>query len=292
MVPPPDDEHDCGWKAYAQAQAEKLTELTDKLNTVTAKLEALEKLSKGHRSERRKRKKMPPPIAPLSDPEETANKRRAAEELRRTKLETEIVPVPVPAEDCKCPKCGGDKELKSAGSKAVDCLRVCRRSFQETHLQARDALSGCHQTEPHIGLDSGVELLGQQQATGHPTLVATEARSDGALGQRVRAVQRPHEPGLLQRGQSAPAVKLEQEHLGLQSIDISYPHPKLCPPQLSRDVQPLETVEHLEQPVLGERDQWLELPVATQRPLELAEGIGLAQAQLIEGILGQLGQRR
>ncbi len=78
----------------------------------------------------------------------------------------------------------------------------------------------------------------------------------------------------------------------MQSIDISYPHPKLCPSQLSRDVQPLETVEHLEQPVLGERDQWLELPVATQRPLELAEGIGLAQAQLTEGILGQLGQRR
>jgi transposase len=117
LAPPPDDEHDCGWKVYAKAQGEKLAELTDKLSAVTAKLEELEKRSKGHRSERRKSKKMPPPVAPKNDPEETAKKRHAAEELRRIKLETEIVPVPVPAEACKCPRCGGDNELKNAGSK-------------------------------------------------------------------------------------------------------------------------------------------------------------------------------
>src|SRR5690606_19351323 len=60
--------------------------------------------------------KMPPPIPPETDLEETAKKRRAAEELRRTKLETEVVHVPVPPEACKCPRCGSD-ELRCAGSK-------------------------------------------------------------------------------------------------------------------------------------------------------------------------------
>ena len=74
--------------------------------------------SSSFRSERRKRsKKMPPPIAPKSDPAETAKKRRAAEELRRTKLETEIIDVPVPPEACKCPRCGGDDVLRRVGSK-------------------------------------------------------------------------------------------------------------------------------------------------------------------------------
>lgn len=118
MAPPPDDEHDCGWKAYAKAQEQKLDELTAKLAAVTAKLQELERRGpKTHRSERRKRgKKMPPPIPPETDPEETAKKRRAAEELRRTKLETEVVHVPVPPEACKCPRCGSD-ELRCAGSK-------------------------------------------------------------------------------------------------------------------------------------------------------------------------------
>src|SRR5690606_1051048 len=57
----PDDEHDCGWKAYAKAQKQKLDELTAKLAAVTAKLQELERRGpKTHRSERRKRgKKMP-----------------------------------------------------------------------------------------------------------------------------------------------------------------------------------------------------------------------------------------
>ncbi len=56
-------------------------------------------------------------------------------------------------------------------------------------------------------------------------------------------------------------------------------------------MKPLEAVEHLEQPILGEHDQWLELSVTTQRLLEPAQRIGLTQPQLTESTLGQLGQR-
>src|SRR5258706_14752104 len=45
---PPDDEHDCGWKAYSAAQSAKLDELAEKLAAVTSKLEELSKRSKGH----------------------------------------------------------------------------------------------------------------------------------------------------------------------------------------------------------------------------------------------------
>lgn len=114
MVPPPDDEHDCGWKAYAKAQQAQLAELTEKLKTVSAKLDELEQRSKGHRSERRKRPKMPPPIPPRSDPSEAQKKRRANEELRDATLETETTPVPVPPEACRCPQCGNER-LRNVG---------------------------------------------------------------------------------------------------------------------------------------------------------------------------------
>jgi transposase len=115
LVPPADDEHDCGWKAYAKAQEQKLVELSDKLSAVTAKLDEIEKRAKGHRSERRKRPKMPPPVSPKNDPAEAQKKRKAAEELRNTKLETEVVPVPVPTDACRCPDCGNEK-LRSVGA--------------------------------------------------------------------------------------------------------------------------------------------------------------------------------
>ncbi len=122
MVPPPDDEHDCGWKAYSAAQAakldeqnSKLNELTEKLAVVTAKLDELSKRSKGHRSERRRRPKMPPPVPPRSDSEETEKTRRANAEIRNTKLESEIIAVPVPPDACRCPTCGGDEKIRNVG---------------------------------------------------------------------------------------------------------------------------------------------------------------------------------
>jgi transposase len=122
LVPPPDDEHDCGWKAYSAAQGAKLDEqnaklndLTEKLAAVTAKLEELSKRSKGHQSERRRRPKMPPPVPPKSDRAEAEKKRREAAEIRNTKLESEIIAVPVPPDACRCPTCGGDEKIRNVG---------------------------------------------------------------------------------------------------------------------------------------------------------------------------------
>lgn len=105
MVPPPDDEHDCGWKAYAKAQEQALAALT-------AKVAELELRVRGHKSERRKQSKLPPPVPPKSDPVVTATKRAEAAEFR-SKLTTETVHVPVTS--CSCPKCGDSSSLRKVG---------------------------------------------------------------------------------------------------------------------------------------------------------------------------------
>lgn len=87
MVPPPDDDHDCGWKAYAKAQEQALAKLE-------AKVADLELRVRGHKSERRKTSKLPAPVPPKSDPAAAALKRAEGVEFR-TKLQTETVCVPV-----------------------------------------------------------------------------------------------------------------------------------------------------------------------------------------------------
>jgi hypothetical protein len=45
LVPPDDDDHNCGWKAYAKAQDAKLA-------AVMARIEDLERRAAGHRRRR------------------------------------------------------------------------------------------------------------------------------------------------------------------------------------------------------------------------------------------------
>ena len=113
MAPLPDDDHDCGWKAYAKEQQrdlaaaqQTLLEVHAKLAALTAQVEDLQRRRKGHQSERRKSGKMPPPLAPKADPSEAARKRAAAQALRDASVETEVVPVPVPPEQRACPCTG------------------------------------------------------------------------------------------------------------------------------------------------------------------------------------------
>lgn len=108
MVPPDDDSHDCGWKAYAKAQDAKLAELS-------AQIAELQRRAYGKKSERRKPSKLPPPLPAKSTAAEAAKKRADAHALREAKVETEIVPVPVPPDQCTCPECG-NTELRRVGA--------------------------------------------------------------------------------------------------------------------------------------------------------------------------------
>jgi transposase len=107
LTPPP-DEHDCGWKEFAQAQAAELAKLREEM-------EELKRRVRGHKSERRKSGKMPPPLARESDPATAAQKRKDNAVERAAHLETEVVPVPVPKGECPCPKCGSS-ELRRVGN--------------------------------------------------------------------------------------------------------------------------------------------------------------------------------
>jgi len=95
MVPPGDD-HDCGWKAYAEHQSKQLEELKEQL-------EALKRQVFGKKTEKRKLPKLPPPLpAPSSTPEQAKTRRQENKLLRDAKLETEVTHSSV----CRCEKCG------------------------------------------------------------------------------------------------------------------------------------------------------------------------------------------
>jgi transposase len=85
-----------------------------KLEAVAAELADLKRQVFGKKSERRKPSKMPAAVTHRPTPEQTAEKRRATKTAREAKLETEIVPVPVPPAQCACPKCGAT-ELRLVG---------------------------------------------------------------------------------------------------------------------------------------------------------------------------------
>lgn len=99
MAPPDDDDHDCGWKAYAKAQDEKLA-------LMMREIEEMKRRFLSKKSEKRKSKKLPPPLPTKADPSETKKKRAELAALRESAVETEVVPLAVPDEQrAKCPAC-------------------------------------------------------------------------------------------------------------------------------------------------------------------------------------------
>lgn len=134
LAPPDDDDHDCGWKAYAKAQDEKLAKMM-------AKLEDLERLVGGHKSEKRKAAKLPPaaPSAP-ADPAVTAAKRAANTAARNAKLETEITPVRVPDAQRACTSCGNSK-LRSVGNGKPSTVYEYVRPHFRRRIYQRETLS-------------------------------------------------------------------------------------------------------------------------------------------------------
>jgi transposase len=143
LVPPPDDdEHDCGWKAYAKAQESKLEEQNAKLAALTEQMAELQRRLFGKKSERRKASKLPPPLLKerTSTASEVANKRAAAQALRDAKLETEVVQIPVPADDCSCPECGNPKLRRVGDGRPSTVYEYVQPHFRR-RIYRRETLS-------------------------------------------------------------------------------------------------------------------------------------------------------
>jgi len=104
---PPDDDHNCGWKAYAAAQEQKLAELTEKLASLERRL--FEK-----KSERLPSSKLPPPLPKgKRTPAEARQARKDNAALREASVQTDVTSLPVT--DKHCSKCDG--EMRRIGSK-------------------------------------------------------------------------------------------------------------------------------------------------------------------------------
>jgi len=133
LAPPDDDDHDCGWKAYAKAQDAKLA-------AVMARLEDLERRAAGHKSERRRSSKLPPAMpAAKADRATTTAKRAAAQELRDAHLDVEVTQISVPEEHRRCPSC--DKGLRAVGEgKLSSIIEYVRPHFRKRVFQ-RETLS-------------------------------------------------------------------------------------------------------------------------------------------------------
>ncbi len=127
---PPTDDHDCGWKAYAAAQA---AEHAAALAEVHAQLAEMKRLIYARKSERRPTSKLPPPLPPVPvDPTTIAATRAAARAKRRAAMPTETVDVVVAKDDRTCPSCPGAPALKSVGATESGVIE-----FVRAHLRRR-----------------------------------------------------------------------------------------------------------------------------------------------------------
>jgi transposase len=128
--PPKDDDHECGWKAYAEAQERFLKEMSEQLESVQAQLAELKRARYGKKSEKRKSPKMPPPVRPESDPQAAAAKRQHNAKQRDLACETEVVPVPANEGRCTCRECSSE-DIHVIGSKQSIVYEHVREHFRK-----------------------------------------------------------------------------------------------------------------------------------------------------------------
>jgi transposase len=154
MVPPGD--HDCGWKDYALELQKQLADLADaqkkQLAEVAAQqrehqeqLDALKKKLFGKKAE-----KMPPMDREVrrerpTDPEQRLQIRRANAALRAKRLETEFVPVPVPAEQRHCPKCDGSEFSELGNEKPSSVIEYVPGYFRKRTYLREKLVCACGQ---------------------------------------------------------------------------------------------------------------------------------------------------
>ncbi|HET7549228.1 MAG TPA: IS66 family transposase [Usitatibacter sp.] len=125
---PVSEDHACAWRDEAEA-------LRDQVATLQAQLEKLSRHVFGRRSEK---------VTPISEElrkrkprtrEETAEERRAKREQRK-ELPTETIVHKVPAEQRRCPKCGGEKfKPLGEGKQTVMYEYVPARLVRQVHVQ-------------------------------------------------------------------------------------------------------------------------------------------------------------
>lgn len=135
---PPLDDHDCGWKTYA----EQLRAAHDKsIADIREQLAEVKRLLYARKSEkRRKSTKLPPPLPPDPvDPTTIPATRAKARAQRRAAMPTETVEVAVPDGERTCPVCPDQPTLKPSGattSEVVDFVRahLRRRIFRRETL--------------------------------------------------------------------------------------------------------------------------------------------------------------
>jgi transposase len=161
LVPPDDDDHDCGWKAYAKAQDKKLADMM-------AKLEALELRLAGHKTEKRKPSKMPAPLpARRANQDDVTAKRAAAAELRNAKLEVEVTPVAVPDAQRTCSACGNAKLRRVGEGKPSTVIEYVRPHFRRRIFQRETLACRCG----HIVTAPASDRVGEKTRYA-PTFVA------------------------------------------------------------------------------------------------------------------------
>lgn len=128
MTPPP-DEHDCGWKAYAEAQAARADAQTAALEELRAEVARLKQTVFARKSE--KRTKLPPPLPPEPvAPAQTAETRAEAKAERTAAMPTDHVTSPVADGARVCPTCppGASTmqpvDVRTAPVEVVDFVRA------------------------------------------------------------------------------------------------------------------------------------------------------------------------
>ena len=148
MAPPDDDDHDCGWKAYAAAQGQKLAELTEKLA-------ALERRLFDKKSERRPSSKLPPPLPKAKrTPDEARQARKDNALLREAGVETEVTPLTVAEKDC--PKCTGT--MHRIGSKPSVVWEYVQPFFRKRVYERETVACSCG----HIKTANAPERMGEK----------------------------------------------------------------------------------------------------------------------------------
>ena len=141
------------------------------------------------------------------------------------------------------------------------------------------------QTQPNVGLQRVVERLREQEPATNPGLVAAEELADLRLVERVVAIQGADEPRLLQLGQAGAVVEQPERHLGRGRVIGDHVRAQRAESELTRRVQALEAVEHLERAgraaVGRHRGQ---LSVTPERHAHLAHGARAAQPQPAQAV--------